>query len=155
MATPGAKRVGVFVKHSIEEIHDIMDEACLDMAQLHGDQGLEVAWALGADRVIKVFWPERHSREELLTLMILWKDLAAYFLFDAGTSGGGSGNLIQSVLPDSPKPYFLAGGLNPILVKTFWPSKDPMLAGFDLNSGLEESPGLKNSESLKSFLPWR
>ncbi|MDR1677258.1 MAG: phosphoribosylanthranilate isomerase [Deltaproteobacteria bacterium] len=155
MTTPGAKRVGVFVDQSAEETRQIMEEAGLDLAQLHGHQGPEMADFLGPEKVIKVFWPDKQPRDELSKLLELWKDLCAYFLFDAGFFEGGHGRRIESELPVSPKRYLLAGGLNPKTVKTFWPSADPMLAGFDLNSGLEESPGCKEAESLEVLLPWR
>jgi phosphoribosylanthranilate isomerase len=155
MATPYSKRVGVFVENGLQETIDIMGKAVLEMAQLHGDQSPEFAHSLGPSKVIKVFWPDRHSPEELLELMNIWKNLATYFLFDAGKSGGGSGQAIQRAIPKSPKPYFLAGGLNPEQIRSLWPSPDPMLVGFDLNSGLEESPGHKDIEALKSILPWR
>jgi phosphoribosylanthranilate isomerase len=133
----------------------VMEEVCLDLAQLHGDQNPDVAVTLGPERVIKVFWPEAQPNDELLRLMDLWKDLATYFLFDAGSSGGGHGRGINTSLPVSPKPYFLAGRIDPAKARGLWPSDDPMLAGFDLNSGLEKSPGVKDHVVLKSFLPWR
>jgi phosphoribosylanthranilate isomerase len=155
LPTPGAKRVGVFVNQSADETMHIMMVACLDLAQLHGDQGPELASALGPERVIKVFWPDRQPQDELSRLMGLWKDQAAYFLFDAGTEGGGSGQMILSSLPESPRPYLLAGGMSPVVAKGFWPPEDPMMAGFDFNSCLEEAPGIKNPESLRNLLPWR
>ncbi|MDR2366655.1 MAG: phosphoribosylanthranilate isomerase [Deltaproteobacteria bacterium] len=155
MATPGAKRVGVFVDQSPGEILEIMDEAGLDLAQFHGGQEPATALDLGPDRVIKVFWPERQTAGELAGLMDLWKDLAAYFLFDSGTGGGGSGRPIRVPIPASPKPYLLSGGLTPEMARSLWPPEDPMLVGFDLNSGLEDAPRVKNANALKTLLPWR
>ncbi|MDR2300589.1 MAG: phosphoribosylanthranilate isomerase [Deltaproteobacteria bacterium] len=155
MATPYSKRVGVFVENSLQETIDIMGKAVLEFAQLHGDHEPEFARSLGPAKVIKVFWPDRQSPEELTALMEAWKDLAAYFLFDAGKDGGGSGKRIQGALPNSPKPYFLAGGLTDEFIHDLWPSPDPMMVGFDLNSGIEKAPGQKDIEALKSILPWR
>jgi phosphoribosylanthranilate isomerase len=154
MPTPGAKRVGVFVDHSAEDILRIREVACLDLVQLHGDQGLELAWSLRPEEIIKVFWPERQPPEELHKLMDLWKDLAGLFLFDSGASGGGQGRPIRGRLPVSPNPYLLAGGMDAEAARSFWPPGDPMLAGFDFNSRLEEAPGLKDPRRLKDLLPW-
>ncbi|MDR0621409.1 MAG: phosphoribosylanthranilate isomerase [Deltaproteobacteria bacterium] len=155
MPTPGAQRVGVFVNHSIAETQAIMEEAALDLAQLHGNQAPEVALALGPERVIKVFWPERQPPDELAQQMDLWKGLAVYFLFDSGKEGGGSGRPINATWPVSPKPYLLAGGLDPDSARAAWLSADPMLAGFDFNSALEEGPGIKDPDLLRAVLPWR
>ncbi|MDR1308561.1 MAG: phosphoribosylanthranilate isomerase, partial [Deltaproteobacteria bacterium] len=113
------------------------------------------ALALGPARVIRVFWPERQSRDDLLVAMDLWKEFAGLFLFDAGAGGGGHGRGIGAEIPQSPREYLLAGGLDPAGARAAWPSKDPMLIGFDLNSGLEGSPGRKDALALGEILPWR
>jgi phosphoribosylanthranilate isomerase len=161
LATPGAKRVGVFVEQGVEEIISIMQEAELDMAQLHGNQGPEVAKALGWQRVIRVFWPERYPKTAgnpadgesngFTRDLELWHDLAAYFLFDAGVKEGGHGKRLSSPSFDSPKPYFLAGGLCPNDIVSMWPFKIKNLCGFDLNSGVEKSPGIKDHAALRDL----
>lgn len=219
--TPGALRVGVFVRQGLCEIEDVMGEAKLDMAQLHGDQGVEVAAALGPERVIRVFWPERFARAEapqkaepgdgtpaskepffgdsapekpfsgdfapgklssgdltsggslsgesafgdsasrgpafeksrhlgLEDAMRAWEKLARWFLFDAGLSDGGHGRKLEARFK-SPAPYFLAGGLTAEEIKRAWPSRDERLAGFDLSSSLESSPGRKAPEAIKNL----
>ncbi|MDR1049837.1 MAG: phosphoribosylanthranilate isomerase [Deltaproteobacteria bacterium] len=154
MPTPGVRRVGVFVDQGLQEILEFMEEACLDVAQLHGAQGPEVAGRLPPGRVIRVFWPESQDSGELARQMDEWRALAHLYLFDAGSGGGGHGRRLAADVPESPVPYLLAGGLSPAQVRRRWPADDPMLAGFDLNSGLELSPGQKDGEALKSLLPW-
>ncbi len=85
-------RVGVFVDQDAEEIARIMDIARLDLAQLHGQHSVECAEALGADRVIRVLWPEKYeSLDALREAMQFYASSCAYYLLDAGQSGGGSG----------------------------------------------------------------
>ncbi|MDR0354915.1 MAG: phosphoribosylanthranilate isomerase [Deltaproteobacteria bacterium] len=155
LATPAARRVGVFVDQSLPEILEIMEEACLDAAQLHGRQGPEVASALGFYRSIRVFWPERQSPAELQEQMDQWKELAHLFLFDAGSGAGGHGRPINAVIPESPADYLLAGGLTPDSVWRKWPPEDPKMVGFDVNSGVESSPGVKDREALRRLLLFR
>ena len=52
-------RVGVFTGQDSDEIARIMRLARLDMAQLHADQSVDCARQLGAERVIRVLWPQR------------------------------------------------------------------------------------------------
>lgn len=56
-----AKRVGVFVKQDADEVNRIMETAKLDYAQLHGNQDETFCRAVGPERVIRVFWPQRHA----------------------------------------------------------------------------------------------
>ncbi|MBF0482915.1 MAG: phosphoribosylanthranilate isomerase, partial [Desulfovibrionaceae bacterium] len=56
-----ALRVGVFAEQTAGEVIDIMDHAGLDLAQLHGDASPDFCRAVGAERVIRVFWPQRHA----------------------------------------------------------------------------------------------
>ncbi len=86
----GLKRVGVFVKQGDDEINRIMEMARLDFAQLHGDQSPDVARKIGAERVVKVLWPQRYaSVEHLLADMENYAHSSGFFLLDAGRGGGG------------------------------------------------------------------
>ena len=144
------RRVGVFVNQGADEIRRIMDEARLDYAQLHGHQSVECARAVGAERVIRVLWPDRYTHRALL-----YNDLqrnaeaCAYYLLDAGLKGGGSGHRLDwsdlgSLRP--PQPWLLAGGLNAANVGKALGMCTP--AGVDFNSGVEDAPGRKNREKM-------
>ena len=143
-------RVGVFVNQGADEIRRIMDEARLDFAQLHGHQCVECAKAIGAERVIRVLWPDRYTHRALL-----YNDLqrhaeaCAYYLLDAGLKGGGSGYKLDwsdlgSLRP--PQPWLLAGGLSAANVGKALGMCGP--AGVDFNSGVEDAPGRKNREKM-------
>ena len=143
-------RVGVFVNQGSDEIRRVMDEARLDYAQLHGHQSVESARAIGAERVIRVLWPDRYTHRALL-----YNDLqrnaeaCAYYLLDAGLKGGGSGHKLDwsdlaSLRPAHP--WLLAGGLSAANVAMAVGMCAP--AGVDFNSGVEDAPGCKNREKM-------
>ncbi|MDR1314747.1 MAG: phosphoribosylanthranilate isomerase [Deltaproteobacteria bacterium] len=151
-------RVGVFVRQKAQEILEIMEEARLDLAQFHGPQTLKDASAVGPGRVLRVIWPERHaSAGSLMAELSEWGGASRMFLFDAGLSGGGHGRAPGrggaggsaggplSFLEFAGKPSLLAGGLGPESLGNFPdPSGFRYLAGFDVNSGAESSPGVKD-----------
>lgn len=140
-----AKRVGVFVEQSLDEVLAIMDAADLDFAQLHGGQDAEFCRAVGPQRVIRAFWPQKHPDTAALAAEVQrFAGAIRYALLDAGTSGGGHGKSLPfAPLADfSPSmPWLLAGGLGPDNVAEAVAQARPH--GVDLNSGVESSPGLK------------
>ncbi len=150
--TDGLMRTGVFVDQSVDEIKHIMQHARLNLAQLHGDQDLEFCKALGKTRVMKVFWPERYAtREALEEDMERFAPYSRFYLFDAGSKGGGHG--VQqdwSFLAGTRgiKTWFIAGGLGPDTLKQAIMGCNP--CGIDLNSGVESAPGVKSEEKLKA-----
>ena len=146
--TGAAKRVGVFVDQDAAEVRRLMAEARLDLAQLHGSQGREFCQAVGPERVIKVFWPQRHADlDDLNREMAGFGEAAAFFLLDAGTGGGGHGRPLEAGLLTGlspPRPWLLAGGLESASVRALAKRPPAGLAGFDFNSRVEIAPGLKD-----------
>lgn len=146
--TGAMKRVGVFVDSTPSEILEIMKIADLDFAQLHGNQGEEVAKALGWEKVIRVIWPNRYKNmTEAAREMSGHK--CAMFLLDAGQRGGGSGkNLDWQGLAELhiAESWLLAGGLNEANLQEALKLCNP--SGLDFNSGLEISPGIKDHVKL-------
>lgn len=154
LARGQALRVGVFVDQSADQVCAIMDQAGLDLAQLHGGQDQAFCRAVGPGRVIKVFWPQHYARLEDLQ-----RDIEAHapfcraVLLDAGTSGGGHGRGLDfdwlAGLRSS-LPWFLAGGLGPENIPDALSRCMP--DGVDLNSGVEAAPGRKSWRRLASVL---
>ena len=146
------QRVGVFVTNDADEILKIAKEARLDLIQLHGDQPESVAQKIGPERVIRVLWPDRYMHKGQL-YQAMCRFNCAYYLLDAGLSRGGSGKTfdwfeISGI--ELKRPWFLAGGLK---------AKNVILAiqelkpdGLDLNSGIEESPGIKSKFKMEEAL---
>lgn len=145
------KRVGVFVRQGAEEILPIMQRARLDFAQLHGQQGTDVAKIVGPQRIIRVLWPEQAGSVEALQEQIdAWAPYCAYYLLDAGTAGqGGTGR--RMAVGDFnqlrfPHPWILAGGLNADNIAEALHECTP--DGVDLNSGVELAPGMKSPDKM-------
>ena len=140
----------------MEGVRLALDEARLNYVQLHGGQDPEFCRAVGFERVIKVFWPERYaSLDDLAQDMARFAD-CAMFLLDAGTSGGGHGrslDLAALARLKSPRPWLLAGGLGPDNVgAAIEACANANLAGADLNSGVESAPGLKDIEKVRTAI---
>jgi phosphoribosylanthranilate isomerase len=147
-----AARVGVFAGQSVAEVLRIMKAARLDYAQLHGGEEVKFCRGVGAERVIKVFWPLALPGPDFLSAECArFAAGCAFFLLDAGSRGGGSGESLpwadlRGFSP--PRPWILAGGLGPDnleeAVKTCLPW------AVDCNSGLEDAPGVKNIGKLEA-----
>lgn len=149
---PGhALKTGVFVRQGVEEISAIATAAGLDLLQLHGGHTVEQCRALRPERVIKVLWPQRYPTLDLLLAdMELFAPVCRAILLDSGRSGGGHGTSLD---PEHlkrlkcPHPWYLAGGLGPHNLETM---KTTGAAGFDLNSGVESAPGIKDHGKVRS-----
>ena len=148
-----ALKTGVFVRQGVEEIRGIATKAGLDLLQLHGGHTVEQCLALGPERVIKTMWPERYPTvERLASDMLLFAPVCRAILLDSGKSGGGHG---RSLAPKDlqrlqcPHPWYLAGGLGPHNLTVM---KTTGAAGFDLNSGVESAPGIKDHEKIRHAL---
>lgn len=156
IATPNLRRVGVFVGQDALTVRDIMREAKLDMAQLHGPQGpmhtADCARLVGTENIIRVFWPQKHpSRADLEEHFHGHSRHCTCFLLDAGQGGGGSAKALRwQALRGltSPKPWLLAGGLSPANATEVLSLNLTGLMGLDFNSGVEDQPGQKNSEKI-------
>jgi phosphoribosylanthranilate isomerase len=141
----GSRRIGVFAGADLESIRKIARTAALDYIQLHGGEDPAFCRALGPERVIRAFWPQRCSPGALRDELECFAPVCAYFLFDAGKTGGGSGKTLdfQSLKGIvSPRPWLLAGGLGPDTLQAALHACAP--DGVDCNSGLETAPGVKN-----------
>jgi phosphoribosylanthranilate isomerase len=162
LESQGVERVGVFVNATTQEILSVVREARLDRVQLHGREPLPlvraIAQELGAERVIKVFWPwvtDSVVADPLAAMpeeeMALYADSAACFLFDGGKEGGGHGRalpleVLRRLKEKSPRPFFVAGGLGPENAPEVAERIAPF--GLDLNSALESAPGKKDPKKI-------
>ena len=135
-----AKRVGVFVNESKENILMYTDRFGLNYIQLHGNEAPEYCRSLrnAGLHLIKAF------------SILLPKDL------DTKTPQyGGSGNQFDWNLLhryNGPTPFLLSGGINPYSVKALREFRHPYFAGIDINSRFETVPGIKDVERITNFL---
>ena len=150
-----ARRVGVFVNQPKEEVTMYADRFGLDYLQLHGTESPGYCRTLQATgfHLIKVF---SIARAKDLERIHEYERLCEYFLFDTKTPRyGGSGEQFDwSLLRHyhGRTPFLLGGGINAYSAKAIHALRHPQLAGVDLNSRFELSPGIKDAERVRNFI---
>ena len=134
VASPSAKRVGVFRGASAAHINSVADEAQLDYVQIHGQP------PRGLTRPVIHAFHVQGALPETTTD-------ATYVLFD---TGGGMGRTFDwTLLQRWPRttPFFLAGGITPENVTDAIRVASP--DGIDLSSGIESAPGIKDHHKMR------
>lgn len=155
--------VGVFVDEPIPHILQLVKENVIDMIQLHGRETPEEVVQIRKDlsdlspetrevRIIKAIrmgTDDQESREETEKLLLAYKNAGAdYFLFDSRQ--GGSGKTFDwKALPESPLPFFLAGGLHAENLADAIREVYPFAV--DLSSGAE-TDGRKDPEKIRRIM---
>jgi phosphoribosylanthranilate isomerase len=144
-------KVGVFVDQPVADVARIMDEAGLDVAQLHGHESPEYCRQLRADSrtVFKAIGIADNG-----TAVIDDFDPEVVLLVDAHDPVrlGGTGRTVNW---DSAREIaakrstILAGGLNAANIKLAIRSVRPY--GIDVSSGVESAPGVKDPNRLRTF----
>lgn len=155
-----AKRIGVFVDATTDELMSQIEKYHLDGVQLHGN---ESATALAAVRqrfdglIFKAFSLAEHFDFNRTAAYAENVDL---FVFDAaGRLPGGNGHTFNWTLLESyqgTRPFLLSGGIGLDQLsdlKLFFTSKaSEKCIGLDLNSQFELSPAQKDITKLANFI---
>ena len=147
------KRVGVFVDEDIDQMKRIAEDFALDFIQLHGSESPAYIFQLGGLHVIKAF---NIATAEDLEQTKPYDGLVDYFLFDTkATLPGGSGqqfdwNVLEAYNGETP--FLLSGGIGPDDAERVKSYYHPKCAGIDLNSRFEIAPGLKDVNTMRSFI---
>jgi len=153
---PLVMAVGVFVDQPLEEVRRIASEARLSALQLHGAESV-AACSGHALPVYKAF--RCAPRDDSPGLP--WADEVSSYagsvagvLLDAAAGGpGGTGRICDWTLARSVAselPVLLAGGLTPDNVAAAIAAVRPW--GVDVASGVETSPGVKDSDLMARFI---
>lgn len=148
LLSPKIRAVGVFVNETPEIVASYLNEGIIDIAQLHGQEDetyISRLRALTGRPLIQAFridHPEDISRALQST--------ADYILLDAGAGGTGK-NFDWSLLKDTniPRPWFLAGGLNPENAADAIRQLRPW--AIDVSSGIETG-GKKDGTKMAAFV---
>lgn len=142
---PFVVRVGVFRDQPPEEVLRLMEEARLQVAQLHGGEPPEWAEAVGRFYpVIKAFPLEGPARPE-------WADYPAQaLLLDGKRPGSGEAYPRGWARPllGSGRRVILAGGLTPENVGEALALRPYAV---DLATGVEEAPGVKSEARMRAL----
>jgi phosphoribosylanthranilate isomerase len=148
-------KVGVFVDESAFEIMGLAKNLGFEWVQLHGKENPKTCQLLKNQglKIIKVFNVDEDFN---FANTEPFAKAANFFLFDTKTKEhGGSGKKFNWQIVEKYEghtPFFLSGGIGPDDVGSIKKINHPKLTGVDLNSGFEESPGVKNIEKLRSFV---
>lgn len=150
-----AKRVGVFVDASIEDVTNKASDYQLDIIQLHGHESREYASEI-RNRGLTVMKAISISNRDDIATSKVYEGIANYFLFDTKckTVGGSGEHFDWSVLNayDGSTPFLLSGGIGSDDVERVRNFCHPECIGIDLNSRFEISPALKDINKLKQFI---
>lgn len=150
-----SRRIGVFVNESKDNILMYADRFGLDYIQLHGNESPEYCHNLQAAgmKLIKAF---SIATPRDLSSVSAYEGLCQYYLFDTKTPQyGGSGNQFDWTLLNrytGNTPFLLSGGINQYSAAAIRNFHHPRLAGVDINSRFESSPGLKDIGRIQTFI---
>ncbi len=148
------KRVGVFVHPSYREVLERVKQFELDAVQFHGNASPEICQTF-KDRGIIVI-RALPTKPDFVAETAAYTKHIDYFLFDTPTlSFGGSGRSYDWTLLKrykGPVPFLLSGGLSLSLLPELQKFSHPNLAGYDLNSGFEIAPGIKDAAAVQQFI---
>ncbi len=149
------QKAGVFVNVSLKELKESGQRNRLNILQLHGDETQEYCKELRdlGYQVWKVFAVGDAMNYKKMERYLPYTDA---FLFDSQSPArGGSGKPFNwQLLHDYPfeHPFYLSGGVGPKDATAILELHIPHLEGIDLNSRFEISPGIKNIQTLKTFI---
>ncbi|MGI9535733.1 MAG: phosphoribosylanthranilate isomerase [Desulfocapsaceae bacterium] len=153
---PFISRVGVFVDSGLEQIKETVRTAGLTQVQLHGKESADFCAELQKwNRSLVVCKAFLVGKESLGPDVSSYLDSIDCLLFDTYVKGmdGGTGQAFDWRTLKGLKvdlPIILAGGLNPDNVAEAILSTTPY--AIDINSGVEESPGVKSHELLSRLV---
>lgn len=136
--------VGVFVNESPEYIASLLDDGLIDLAQLHGNEDeayISRLKGLTGKPVIKAF--RISSASEAVKASASSADM---ILLDSGTGSGRTFN--WQLIKGLRRPYFLAGGLDPVNAGDAVRLLNPWAV--DVSSGIE-TDGLKDIKKMAAF----
>ena len=148
------RKVGVFVNASTDEMLDQALRHSLTAVQLHGNESPEQCLAIRDKgyQVIKAF-PVDNAFDFGVT--IAYESCVDFFMFDAkGIYHGGNARPFDWIALrqyNQSVPFFLSGGLSPENVAGIRSLLDMNLHALDVNSGIEDAPGLKSLARLAAF----
>jgi phosphoribosylanthranilate isomerase len=150
--SPAVLTVGVFVNEQPESLKTIVDESGIQAVQLHGDESPEYCHNLAMDRyIIKTLAVSQNFDTQTVHAY-----KTAAIMLDTGDNNlrGGTGRVfdwsiarqVNQLVPN----LFLAGGLSPENIAGAIEAVHPYAV--DACSALEDSPGKKNYERMRSFI---
>ena len=148
---PFVTNVGLFVDSKLGEIEDTINHCKLDAVQLHGNEPPEICSHIRLQtKIIKSFHVKNES--QVLKNKIDNYRVDAYLLdtFIKGKSGGTGQTFDWRIAEGLGPRIILAGGLTPNNIRTAITQVQPY--GVDVSSGIEKSPGKKDTGKIYAFV---
>lgn len=148
------ERVGVFVHPTFRDVTERARQFGLTAVQFHGKASAEMCAEFRSKglKVIRAI----ATTETFVSETAEYVGKVDYFLFDTPTlKFGGSGRRYDWTLLDrytASVLFLLSGGLSPASVSDIRTFSHPALVGYDLNSGFETAPGIKDAHSIEQFI---
>lgn len=145
--------VGVFVNEESERVRTLMDDCGLALAQLHGDESALYCQQLGRPILKALRLKDRGTFLALAEFQ--GRANVRGFLIDtfSDQAYGGTGRTVDWTMAQEAAratPIILAGGLTPTNVAEAIAQVRPY--GVDVSSGVEQSPGKKDHDKVKTFI---
>ena len=142
-------KVGLFVNHGYKEVRSAIEHCPFDLLQFHGseDNNFCDSFPLPFLKAIPFV-----SKDETQVEFERYPDSIG-ILVDSAVTGkfGGTGiSFDWASVPSSEMPIWLAGGLCAENVASAMEIARPYAV--DVSSGVESSPGIKNSEMIRKFV---
>lgn len=143
-------RVGVFVQPGVDEVEAVCSAFELSSVQLHGQHDFELIAALR--RKLPVICAINISPEFAIDRLHVYRDRCDALLLDGYQRGtfGGTGRSIDWQFARQAQAFgrvILAGGLRPETIAAAAEIAQPYAV--DVNSGVEDQPGMKNHAKLQ------
>lgn len=153
---PTIQKVGVFVNAKHEIILQNVQQYELDFVQMHGDESPEECAAL-AHRGLKIIKAFRVHPNFDFRSTKAFEPYCAYFLWDTfmPIAYGGTGhtfdwNLLRKYSGSTQ--YFIGGGIGTHNLNALLPHLTETCYAIDLNSQIEQAPGLKDLSLAKKCI---
>ena len=144
--SPEIQAVGVFVNEKPEVVAELLNAGIIEIAQLHGQEDENYIGQLRklTDKpLIQAF-----RVDNVESLARAEKSPAGWVLLDSGPGGTGTA-FDWKLLEKFKRPYFLAGGLDPVTVKNALQMLRPYAV--DVSSGIETA-GKKDAQKMAAFV---
>lgn len=149
---PEILKVGVFVNASSAVVSRTAKYCGLDAVQLHGDETPAVVRALRAKGIVVIKAFRVKKAKDLVQTRRFTADAILLDTAVPGARGGTGQRFDWAILRKfrSKTPVIVSGGLNGRNVKELLGQYKPF--GVDVSSGVERSPGVKNTKEMRKFV---
>jgi len=142
-------RVGLFMDQDAAEVRRVLERVPLSLLQFHGREEAAYCRSFGLPYIKAL---AMGSTPSLAHAEQAYAD-ASGLLLDSHADGqvGGTGQTFDwAEIPALGLPLILAGGLTPANVRQAVRRVRPWAV--DVSSGVEDAPGVKNTDSMKTFI---